>query len=82
MIDFYVFALFCNRLFQMTDIDGRYSKKVEVFRYPNTKFNRFAPTKAIIYEEIPFNGYVSRYYGAQLCRRRHVAAAIAWPTGV
>ena len=48
LIDLYVFALFCGRLFQMMCIKVHYLKKVDVFGYPNTKFNRFAATKAII----------------------------------
>jgi hypothetical protein len=48
LIDLYVFALFCGRLFRMMCIKVHYLKKVDVFGYPNTKFNRFAGTKAII----------------------------------
>jgi len=48
LIDLYVFALFCGRLFQMMCIEVHHLKKVDVFGYANTKFNRFAATKAII----------------------------------
>jgi hypothetical protein len=48
LIDLYVFALFCGRLFRMMCIKVRRLKKVDVFGYQNKKFNRFAATKAII----------------------------------
>jgi hypothetical protein len=48
LIDLYAFALFCGRLFQMMCIKVHRLKKVDVFGYTNTKFNRFAATKAII----------------------------------
>jgi hypothetical protein len=48
LIDLYVFALFCGQKFRMMCIKVHHLKKVDVFGYPNTKFNRFAATKAII----------------------------------
>jgi hypothetical protein len=48
MIDLYVFALFCGGMFRMMCIEVHRLKKVDVFGYPNAKFNRFAATKAII----------------------------------
>ena len=48
IVDLYAFALFCGRVFRMMCINVHRLKKVDVFGYPNTKFNRFAATKAII----------------------------------
>ncbi len=48
LIDLYVFALFCGRRSGMMCINMHRLKKVDVFGYANTKFNRFAATKAII----------------------------------